>query len=178
MTHAEAALAAHAAAEGRAVVVVANKLDSLPPERAQRALDLVRAAAEGAVPEAGGLPVLGISAATGRGAGAVLPSALAAYDTWTRRVPTAGLNRWVEALAAQYAGGGGGGDLRRVKYLSQVKARPPTFVAFVSGVKELPEACRRLLANQLRQQFGFEGVPLRVTVRHKQRPPRSRARRK
>lgn len=176
MTHQEAALAAYAAAEGRALIVLANKLDALPPERAEQALALVRRAAEEAVPEARGLPVLGTSALTGRGAGALLPVALELYDTWNRRVPTSGLNRWVEGLMGQYTTGGGS-DLRRVKYLSQIKARPPTFVVFVSGVAPFPEASQRFLANQLRQQFGFAGVPLRITVRHKQRPKRKKAKR-
>jgi GTP-binding protein len=175
MTHQESALAAHAAAEGRALVIVANKLDALPLEQAQRALELVRRAAEAAVPDARGLPVLGVSALTGRGAGALLPAALAAYDTWNRRVPTSGVNRWLEGLAAQYAVGGGS-DLRRIKYVAQVKARPPTFVVFITGTAPLPDASRRFLANQLRERFGFAGVPLRITVRNKTRPPRPKAR--
>ena len=62
---------------------------------------------------------------------------------------------------------GGGKELARVRYMSQIKARPPTFVAFVSGSGEFAESSKRFVANLIRKEFGFGGVPLRVTVRAK-----------
>jgi small GTP-binding protein len=173
-THAEATLAARAAAEGRALVLAANKLDALPPPAAQRALELLAEAGTRAAPDAGAPRVLGVSALRGDGVAALLPAAADAYARWRRRVPTAGLNRWVGGLTAGAATGGGpAAGLRRLKYVTQVKARPPSFVAWVSGTADFPEAARRHLANRLRADFGFEGVPLRLVVRRRERkaPP-------
>ena len=79
-----------------------------------------------------------------------------------------------EQKAAEYQSGGGK-ELNRVTYISQVKARPPTFVAWASGSAPLSVPTRRFLAAQLRGAFGFDGVPLRITLRHKA-PRRERQR--
>jgi GTPase len=164
LTHAEAALAGEAAAEGRALLIVANKMDELPSAAARvEAASLVRRAAERAAPAAA--RVLAVSALTGDGADDVIPEALSAYEAWNTRLPTAGLNRWASARAAEFASFGGGRDLARVKYVSQVSVRPPTFAAFLRGADPLPEASRRHLANLLRRDFGFEGVPLRILAK-------------
>lgn len=168
LTHQEATLAADVAREGRNLVIAANKLDELSPDHAERALDLIQSAAEGALADVRGVPILGISALTGVGADSLLPTALDLYNIWNKRVPTSKLNRWVEGAAAARPVGGGK-DLRRIKYLSQVKARPPTFVAFVSGGSKLEESTRRYLVNLIREEFGFHSVPVRVTVRRKEK---------
>lgn len=173
LTHAEAALAARVVAEGRVLLVVANKMDALSPVGAHDALDLVQSAVAAAAPEARGMEVIGASALTGRGAGALMPTVLRAYDTWNRRVPTAQLNRWLKETCAGLAPGGGN-ELRRVKYLSQIKTRPPTFVAFASGASPFNDASARFLGNQIKKEFGLRGVPVRVTVRYKQRGKRKR----
>lgn len=77
--------------------------------------------------------------------------------------------------AAEYTAGGGK-ELNKITYISQVKARPPTFVAWASGSTPLSTASRRFVASLIRRQWGFEGVPLRVSLRHKT-PRRERGRR-
>lgn len=169
MTHAEASLASNVVAEGRSLVVVLNKMDALPSEhQRQSAMEMVHEAVEGAAPGTNAV-VLGVSAVTGQGAGSILPAALSCYTTWNTRVSTARLNRWLEGLADSLAGGGGGAEVRRIKYVSQIKARPPTFVAFVSGAATFPDAAQRFLANRIRNEFQLQGVPLRVIVRHQVR---------
>lgn len=167
-THQEATLAADVAREGRALLIAANKLDTLTPQEARRAIELVEDAALDALADVRGVPIVGMSAFTGRGAEALLPIALDIHSTWNQRISTSRLNKWIEGLI-QSRPVGGGSELRRVKYLSQVKARPPTFVVFVSGSAALPDATKRFLMNQIREEFGFGGVPVRVTVRRKEK---------
>jgi ribosome-associated GTPase EngA len=166
LTHAEAALAAAAAAEGRALIVVANKVDALSHTKAAQALDLVKNAVIQAAPGLRGGAVLAASALTGHGTNALLPAALEAYDMWNRRIPTSKLNRWLDGVISALPRGGGS-ELGRVKYLSQVKSRPPTFVVFVSGSTSFSDSSQRFLSNLIRKEFGLEGVPLRITMRYK-----------
>ncbi|KAI7838297.1 hypothetical protein COHA_007867 [Chlorella ohadii] len=167
LTHREVTLASDVVSEGRLLLIVANKLDAMPPAQRQQALALIRQTVEDSLPDVSGVPILGMSALTGKGADKLLPAALSMYARWNQRVPTSKLNRWIEQIAAEYQVGGGK-ELNRVTYISQVKARPPTFVAFVSGSTPLSTATTRFLAGQIRKQFGFSGVPLRITVRMKQ----------
>jgi GTPase len=166
LTHAEAALAASAAAEGRALIVVANKIDALSNIKATQALELVKEAVVQAAPGLRGGAVLAASALTGHGTNALLPAAVEAYDMWNRRIPTSKLNRWLDGVIAALPRGGGS-ELTRVKYISQVKSRPPTFVVFVSGSTSFSESSQRFLSNLIRKEFGLEGVPLRITMRYK-----------
>lgn len=168
LTHAEAALAAATAAEGRALIVIANKIDALSNTKATQTLESVKQAVVQAAPGLRGGHVLAASALTGHGTNALLPAALEAYDMWNRRIPTSRLNRWLcEAITALPRGGGS--ELGRVKFISQVKSRPPTFVVFVSGSSSFSDASQRFLSNLIRKEFGLEGVPLRITMRYKEK---------
>ena len=175
LTHAESALAAAAAAEGRALIVVANKIDTLSELEARDALELVQSAVEQAAPGVRGGAVLAVSAVTGQGADFLLPAAIEAYEVWNRRVPTSHLNRWLDGVVSGLPRGGGS-ELKRVKYISQVKARPPTFVVFISGATDFNDASERFLANLIRKGFSLDGVPLRVTVRRRERVTRPKKR--
>lgn len=63
---------------------------------------------------------------------------------------------------------GGGKEVSRIKYLLQAKGRPPTFVAWLSGSKPMPESAQNFLIRIIRQELGFEGVPIRLKVRTKE----------
>ncbi|KAL4448459.1 hypothetical protein ABPG75_005678 [Micractinium tetrahymenae] len=177
LTHREVTLANDVVAEGRLLLIVANKLDALAPAQREQALALIRQTVEDSLPDVSGAPIIGMSALTGKGADKLLPAALKMYERWNQRVPTAKLNRWVEQTAAQYQVGGGK-ELNRIAYISQVKARPPTFVVWVRGSAPLSVPSTRFVAAQIRKQFGFGGVPLRIQVRQKQprRPDKGRRR--
>ena len=168
LTHAEAALAAAAANEGRALIVVANKIDALSNSKATQALELVQEAVVKAAPGLRGGAVIAASALTGHGTQSLLPAAVEAYEMWNRRIPTSKLNRWLDGVVAALPRGGGS-ELTRIKYISQVKSRPPTFVVFVSGSSPFNDPSQRFLSNLIRTEFGLEGVPLRVTIRYKER---------
>ncbi|EFN56363.1 hypothetical protein CHLNCDRAFT_144853 [Chlorella variabilis] len=172
LTHREITLASDVVAEGRLLLIVANKLDTLTPAKRQHAMRLVREAVEDNLPDVSGVPIIGMSAMTGEGVGMLLPAAAAMYRRWNQRVPTSHLNRW---KAAEYQVGGGQ-VLNRITYISQVKARPPTFVAWVSGSTALSAPSQRFVAAQIRKEFGFGGVPIRIAVRLKQPRRQKRAR--
>jgi GTP-binding protein len=161
-------LADLAAREGRAVVVAVNKWD-LEEEKQARLREL-RETFERLLPQLRGAPLVTVSALTGRGLDRLRGAVLEVHETWNRRVPTATLNRWLaEALAAHPPPAPGG---RRIKlrYMTQVKARPPSFVAFCSRPEALPEAYARYLVNGLRDAFGLKGVPIRLAWRKGENP--------
>jgi GTPase len=146
--------------------LVANKLDALSRGGVDRALSLLRTAADNTLPEVGDAAIVGLSALKGDNIDELLPAVLQLYNAWCRRVSTASLNKWLnnKAVTAD-AKGGGGKYIARVKFLAQTKTRPPTFVASVRGGKEYPEHARRALTNALRSDFNFGDVPLRVVMR-------------
>jgi predicted GTPase len=105
-----------------------------------------------------------MSALNGVGTQELLPKIISAYSQWNRRISTGKLNSWLRKEIVKYMEGGGK-DISRIKYLSQVKSRPPTFVAFLSGKAQLGESTQRFIANKLRQEFSLDGVPLRILFR-------------
>jgi GTP-binding protein len=153
-------IAARVAESGRGLVVVLNKWDLVPGgERAERFVELSRALR--AFP---GTPVLRTSALTGLGVGRVIPALLAVHEAWCRRVPTADVNRVLqEAVAATPPPRGFG----RLKYGTEVAARPPTFVLF--GMSFPGASYQRYLEHALRDAFSLEGVPIRISFRGRER---------
>lgn len=159
-------IARRVAEAGRAAVLVLNKWDLVPAERAEEAPREIR----DALRFVSWAPVVRTSALTGRGVGRI-PSALATVrESWARRVPTATLNAWVrDAVERVPLGAGPRGRPTKIRYLTQARACPPTFVLFASG--RISEAALRAIERRLRQRFDFAGTPLRLAVR----TPRRRA---
>ncbi|GLC35718.1 hypothetical protein PLESTB_000487100 [Pleodorina starrii] len=168
----ELSLASHVIREGKALVLVANKVDAL--SRQQRALysKSLRQHLSERFLEAGQLPLVEVSAREGSGVEGVMPLVAEAYEAWNKRVGTARLNALVAKLSARMAGGGGTeSSLARIRYLTQIKTRPPTFVAFLKGTRSKPVsgAFSAFLAGQIREVLGFPGVPLRIWFRYRDR---------
>ncbi len=156
--------------EGRALVIAVNKWDQVD-DRAM-ALRRLEDRMETSLPQARGVPTPAISALTGKGLDKLMKAVLATYDNWNRRIPTAQLNRWLEEAVERHPPPLGGQSGRRLKlrYMTQVKARPPTFVIFTSKPDELPESYARYLINGLRDTFALPGVPIRVGLRKRKNP--------
>ena len=132
-----------------------------------RAVEAIRESLKQVTPELGDAAmVLPLSAIEGAGVDKIIPSIQKVYQTWNARIPTAKLNAWLKELKIQKAHVGGGNSVWRIKYLSQVKSRPPTFVAFISGKTKLGDSVERFVANSLRDEFDLAGVPLRVIQRN------------
>ena len=162
------AIAARAAKEGRAVVVLLNKWDLVRDRAAVRAAAQDRL--EAALAQVKGVPVVTCSALNGAGSERVMPAVLRAFDTWNRRVPTARLNRWLEEALAHHPPPLAAGRRVKLRYIAQVKARPPTFALFANKPQALPESYRRYLVNGIGAEFGLAGVPIRLLLRAGKNP--------
>ena len=149
--------------EGRALVIAANKWDRIADKPA--ALKKLRDRLEFSLPQSRGLAVVTISALAGRNLDKLLDAVLATYDLWNRRVPTAALNRWLGDALATHPPPLVDGRRLKLRYVTQVKARPPTFALFASRPEKLPESYARYLVNALRERFDLPGVPIRLFLR-------------
>jgi GTPase len=154
--------------EGRALVVAVNKWDLA--ERRPGAITRLRSETDHLLPQVKGAPVVAVSGLSGEGVDRLMQAILDAHTVWNRRVPTNALNRWFgEALAAHPPPAAAGRALK-LNYITQVKARPPSFVVFGSRVGAVPEAYRRYLVNGLREAFDLPGTPIRLSLREKANP--------
>jgi GTP-binding protein len=154
--------------EGRALVVALNKWDVA--EHASSLFNGVKAALEEGLSQLKGVPVLTVSAVTGKGIDQLLGAAFTLREGWSRRVSTGELNRWFEEAVEQNPPPAPGGKRIKLRYITQVKTRPPSFVVFGTRVDQLPESYRRYLLNSLRKAFDLGAVPLRMTLRAPKNP--------
>ncbi|MDZ4232604.1 MAG: ribosome biogenesis GTPase Der [Dietzia sp.] len=111
-----------------------------------------------------------ISATTGRALAKLVPAMEGALDSWDKRIPTGPLNTWMSEVVAATPPPMRGGKLPRIRFCTQATTRPPTFVFFSTGFLEA--GYRRFLERRLRETFGFDGSPVRVNVRVKERRQR------
>jgi GTP-binding protein len=128
------------------------------------------------LPQVKGVPVVAVSGLTGSGLDRLMQAVLDAHATWNKRVPTAALNRWLAEVLAAHPPPAVSGRRIRLDYLTQPKARPPSFVLFMSRTDALPDAYRRYLVNNLREAFDLPGTPIRLTLREKKNPYRNKPR--
>ncbi|WP_156679511.1 ribosome biogenesis GTPase Der [Sphingomonas profundi] len=154
--------------EGRALLIALNKWDVAehPPSLFQG----VRAALDEGLAQVKGLPLLTVSAATGRGVDQLLAAAFETRDAWSKRVSTGQLNRWFEKAIEANPPPAPGGKRIKLRYLTQAKTRPPGFILFGTRVDQLPESYRRYLVNGIRRDLGFGAVPVRLTLRAPKNP--------
>ncbi len=154
--------------EGRVLVAAVNKWDLVAKSVTTRRR-LQRQLAD-ALPQLRGVPLVTLSALTGEGIDRLMPAIGRCYATWNKRVPTGGLNRWLAQMTESHPPPAVRGRRLRLRYITQVKARPPTFALFVSRADALPESYVRYLRNGLRDAFGLDGVPLRINLRKGKNP--------
>jgi len=149
--------------EGRALVLAINKWDSVTDRKAsaQRLSDRLQTS----LPQVVGIPTVNISALRVQRLDKLLDEVLRIYDVWNRRVSTGQLNRWLEAMRDAHQPPLAQGRTNKMRYMTQVKARPPTFALFLSQPGELPDSYQRYLVNGLREPFGLVGVPIRLLLR-------------
>jgi GTP-binding protein len=154
--------------EGRGLVVAVNKWD-LVEERSPR-IKAIRERVEHALPQVKGLPVVALSAQTGEHMGKLMPAIEKVYDRWNARIPTAQLNQWLSEMTERHPPPAVSGKRIRLRYLTQAKSRPPTFVLFSTRAGDLPTAYLRYLTNGLREAFGLEATPIRIVLRKPKNP--------
>jgi GTP-binding protein len=162
--------------EGRAVVVAVNKWDLVQDRQA--ALKALRTEFERLLPQLKGAPLVPVSALQETGLDRLRKAILGAREVWSRRVPTAKLNQWLGEMTAAHPPPAPGGRRIRLRYMTQIKSRPPTLLVFCSRPEELPESYKRFLVNGLRRDFGLEGTPIRLTWRKGENPYEGRAKKR
>jgi GTP-binding protein len=154
--------------EGRACVLALNKWDAVADRSGAR--QAVADRLERSLAQLRGVPVVTLSALTGAGMDRLLPAVRRVHAVWNTRVPTAGLNRWFEQALARHPPPLVSGRRLKLRYVTQAKARPPTFVAFGTRAEKLPEDYQRYLVNSLRETFGLPGTPIRLQLRGTRNP--------
>lgn len=166
----DVAIATLAEREGRALVFALNKWDLVPVrERAavRRLLDDRLAAG---LAQLGAVPVVPLSALTGVGVAKLMPAVWKAYEAWNTRLPTGALNRWFAQAIERHPPPLVDGRRLKLRYITQVKARPPSFVVFGTRTAKLPDDYVRYLVNGLRETLQLDGVPIRLTLRSTRNP--------
>ncbi len=161
-------IAALAEREGRAIVIGVNKWDLIEARGSK--LSEMRESAERLLPQIKGVPVVPLSGRTGFGLDKLLEASLRVAEIWNRRLSTARLNRWLSAAIDANPPPAVSGRRIKIRYMTQAKARPPTFVLFGNQLVALPRSYQRYLVNGLRAATDLPGVPIRLVMRQGENP--------
>ncbi len=154
--------------EGRALMVAINKWDIA--EDASGLFNGVRAALDDGLSQVRGVPLLAVSAKTGKGLDTMLSAAFEIRTSWSKRVPTAALNRWFDDALETNPPPAPKGRRIKLRYITQVGTRPPRFVIFGTRLDSLPTSYERYLVNGIRAKLGFDAVPVRLTLKSPKNP--------
>lgn len=166
-------IADQAIQEGRCVVIAVNKWDVA--EGPSGLFNGIRAALDDGLAQIRDVPLVTVSAFTGKGIDHLIKAAFNVRRTWSQRVPTGQLNRWFEDAISENPPPAPGGKRIKLRYITQAKTRPPSFVIFGTRVDDLPESYRRYLINGIRRELGFGGVPVRLIIRAPKNPYHDKA---
>ncbi|MGC6518166.1 MAG: ribosome biogenesis GTPase Der [Candidatus Puniceispirillaceae bacterium] len=162
------AIARHVANEGRALVIAVNMWDAV--EDKQASLEQIYDRLETSLAQLRGVPVIPISGMHGKGIDKLFKAILAIQRVWNTRISTGRLNRWLEPMLEAHPPPLVQGRRLRIRYMTQVKSRPPTFALFVSRPADLPDHYLRYLVGGLRADFGLDGIPVRMVMRKGKNP--------
>ena len=168
LEHQDLKIASMVIEEGRALIIAINKWDVA--EDASKLFNGIRTALDEGLAQVRGVPLLAVSARTGKGLDDLISAAFSIREAWSRRVPTAALNRWFDDALSANPPPAPGGKRIKLRYITQAKTRPPGFVLFGTRLDMLPESYRRYLVNSMRRELGFEAVPIRLTLRSPKNP--------
>jgi GTP-binding protein len=158
----------HVLSEGRALVIAVNKWDLIAEKKEM--LDELKYQLEKGLGQVRNLSIVPISALNGRNLDTLMDALLDVYAVWNRRISTSKMNRWLAARESQNPAPLVGGRSNRLKYMTQINIRPPTFAMWVSRATELPDTYKRYIINALREDFDLQGVPVRLLIRTSRNP--------
>ena len=161
-------IARHIANEGRALVIAANMWDDVEDKSAS--ITQINERLQTSLAQLRGVPVVPISGLYGRGLDRLFKAINEIQKIWQTRISTGQLNRWLEPMLEAHPPPLVQGRRLRIRYMTQIKSRPPTFALFVSRPLDLPESYLRYLVGGLRQDFGLHGVPIRMVMRKGNNP--------
>ena len=164
------------AKEGRAPVLAFNKWDLIADKQA--ALANLREKTERLLPQVRGIRTVTLSGLSGKGIDPLMEAVTEAHQVWNTRVSTAKLNRWLHGIQVYHPPPAHAGRPVRLKFITQAKSRPPTFMVSCSRPEGLPTSYSRYMINEIRRTFGIEGVPIRLYMRKTENPFEGRRSRK
>jgi GTPase len=162
--------------EGRALVLAFNKWDLI--EHPQETLAELREKTERLLPQVRGVLAVPVSAETGRGLDKLMDAVLKTHKVWNSRVSTGRLNRWLEGVLGHHPPPAVAGRRLKIKYMTQVKTRPPGFVISCTRPDDVPQSYIRYLTNNLREAFDIPGVPIRISIHASENPFAGRAKKR
>ncbi len=168
LEHQDLKIASMVLEEGRALLIAINKWDVA--EGASSLFQGIRGALDEGLAQVRGVPLLAVSARTGKGLDEMIQAAFEIREAWSRRVPTAALNRWFDDALTANPPPAPGGKRIKLRYITQAKTRPPGFVLFGTRLDSLPESYKRYLINGIRRELGFDAVPIRLNLRSPKNP--------
>ena len=154
--------------EGRALVIGMNKWDLKGDARGSAGK--LRAEVDHLLPQVRGVPIVALSGQRGEGIDRLMRAVIDAHAVWNKRVSTSELNRWFEDTISAHPPPAVSGRRLKLNYITQAKARPPSFVIFCTRADAVPDAYVRYLTNALRDGFDLPGTPIRITLREKKNP--------
>lgn len=154
--------------EGRALILALNKWDLVDDK--VEAQHVYQEKLERLLPQIRGVPLLKLSALRDKELQTIMPAVEHVYRDWNAKVKTSELNAWLKEMEQRHPPPAVGGKRIRLRYLSQTKSRPPTFVLFASRANHLPDSYKRYLVNGLRQAFDIEAVPIRLQLKQGKNP--------
>ncbi|MGN6496354.1 MAG: ribosome biogenesis GTPase Der [Tsuneonella sp.] len=176
LEHQDLKIARHVLEEGRALMIAINKWDVAGQEEggnASRLFNGIKTALDEGLAQVRGLPVFAVSAKTGKGLDTMLNAAFEIREAWSKRVPTAALNRWFDDALEANPPPAPKGKRIKLRYITQAGTRPPRFVVFGTRLDMLPKSYERYLVNGIRKQLGFDAVPVRVVLKSPKNPFKS-----
>lgn len=154
--------------EGRGLVIALNKVDKI--NNLNALMEHIRNQLNYQLSQVRDVPMVPIAAINGKNLAQLMEEVLAIYKLWNRRIPTAKLNDWLGFMLEKHPTPAVSGRRIRIKYMTQIKTRPPTFALFCSQAADLPDSYLRYLANGLREDFNMPGVPIRMIVKSIKNP--------
>ena len=155
--------------EGRALVIAANMWDDVADK--QSAMQLINDRLETSLAQVRGVPVVPVSGLYGRGLDRLMQTVDDVHRLWNTRISTGRLNRWLEPMLEAHPPPMSQGRRLRIRYMTQVRTRPPTFALFASRPVDLPESYLRYLIRGLRADFSLSGIPIRMLLRKGSKNP-------
>ncbi len=162
-------IARQVAAEGRALIIAVNKCDLLLSKKNTK--QMLEQRLESSLAQVRGVPIVTLSALTGSGIKELMRVVFSIYQIWNRRITTAQLNTWLADMVEIHPPPlASSGRRTKLRYITQIKSRPPTFAIWVSKPKNIAESYKRYLINGLRESFGLCGVPIRMEFRRGKNP--------
>ena len=154
--------------EGRSLLIAANKWDLIRDKN--KAVKELQRRVKKSLPQVKDVPYVPISALEKTNLDTLVERSFAVYNVWNQRVPTAKLNRWFEAIVQRHPPPLVRGRRLKLRYITQIKTRPPSFACFCNQPDQVPESYKRYVVNELRKHFTLPGVPIRLLMKTSKNP--------